>query len=107
MYRDLVLAGDLTASSWAEFDGANHTVIRYRDISKQDLEAFMAQSHSRWMRAKCKDPKWLLRQARFTLRATKSRGLGGVLERFMRALQLVRGDAREIGHAGESVTMRF
>jgi hypothetical protein len=107
MYRDLVLAGDLLASGWADYDGANHTVIRYKDISKQDIEAFMAQSHSRWMRAKCKDPKWLLRQARFTARATKSRGLGGVWERFQRALQLVRGDARQISHAGESVTMRF
>jgi len=107
MYRDLELAGDLTASGWAEFDGANHTVIRYRDISKQEIEAFMAQSHSRWVRAKCKDPKWLIRQARFTARAAKSRGLGGVWERFTRALQLVRGDAREISHAGQSVTMRF
>ncbi len=107
MYHDLVQAGDLTASGWAEFDGANHTVIRYKDISKQDIEAFMAQSHSMWMRAKVKDPKWLLRQARFTARAAQSRGLGGVWERFQRALQLVRGDAREIRHAGESVTMRF
>jgi radical SAM superfamily enzyme YgiQ (UPF0313 family) len=107
MYRDLELAGDLTAGGWAEFDGANHTVIRYRDISKQEIEAFMAQSHSGWVRAKCKDPKWLLRQARFTARAARSRGLGGVWERFTRALQLVRGDARVIGHAGESVTMRF
>ena len=51
--------------------------------------------------------QWLLRQARFTLRATKSRGIGGVWERFRRAAQLVRGDAREISHAGQSVTMRF
>ena len=107
MYRDLELAGDLTASGWADFDGANRTVIRYRDISKQEIEAFMAQSHSRWVRAKCKDPKWLLRQARFSARASKSRGLGGVWERFTRALQLVRGDAREISHADQSVTMRF
>jgi anaerobic magnesium-protoporphyrin IX monomethyl ester cyclase len=107
MYRDLVLAGDLMTSGWADYDGANHTVIRYRDISKEDIEAFMAQSHSNWMRAKCKNPRWLLRQARFIARATKSRGLGGVLERFQRALQLVRGDAREIRHAGESITMRF
>ena len=107
MYRDLELAGDLTASGWADFDGANRTVIRYRDISKQEIEAFMAQSHSRWVRAKCKDPKWLIRQARFTARASKSRGLGGVWERFTRALQLVRGDAREISHADQSVTMRF
>ena len=107
MYRDLVLAGDLMAKGWAEFDGANHTVIRYQDISKEDIEAFMAQSHSNWMRAKVKKPKWLLRQARFTLRATKSRGIGGVWERFRRAAQLVRGDAREISHAGQSVTMRF
>jgi anaerobic magnesium-protoporphyrin IX monomethyl ester cyclase len=107
MYRDLELAGDLTASGWADFDGANHTVIRYRDISKQDIEAFMAQCHSGWLRAKCKHPRWLLRQARFTARGAKSRGLGGVWGRFSRALQLVRGDARVISHAGESVIMRF
>lgn len=107
MYRDLVLAGDLTARGWADFDGANHTVVRYRDISKQDIEAFMAQSHSTWLRAKCKDPNWLLRQARFTARTAKSQGLGGVWGRFRRALQLVRGDARVLSHAGESITMRF
>jgi radical SAM superfamily enzyme YgiQ (UPF0313 family) len=107
MHRDLELAGDLTARAWADFDGANHTVIRYQDMSKQDIESFMAQSHSKWVRAKCKDPNWLLRQARFTARGAKSRGLGGVWDRFRRALQLVRGDARVIGHAGEAVTMRF
>ena len=107
MYRDLVLAGDLTASGWSEFDGANHTVVRYQDISKQELEAFMAQSHSNWMRAKCRKPAWLLRQARITARAAKSQGLRGVWGRFLRALQLVRGDARVISHAGEPVTMRF
>jgi anaerobic magnesium-protoporphyrin IX monomethyl ester cyclase len=107
MYRDLELAGDLTARGWADFDGANHTVIRYRDMSKQDIEAFMAQSHSKWIRAKCKDPNWLLRQARFTARGAKSRGLGGVWGRFLRALQLIRGDAREIRHAGQPMTMRF
>ena len=107
MYRDLELAGDLTASGWADFDGANHTVIRYRDISKQDIEAFMAQCHSGWLRAKCKHPSWLLRQARYTARGVESRGLGGVWDRFSRALQLVRGDARVISHAGESVIMRF
>jgi radical SAM superfamily enzyme YgiQ (UPF0313 family) len=107
MYRDLVLAGDLTADGWAEFDGANHTVIRYRDISKEDIEAFMAQSHSTWLRAKCKHPNWLLRQARLTARTAKSQGLGGVWGRFLRALQLVQGDARVISHAGQSTTMRF
>jgi anaerobic magnesium-protoporphyrin IX monomethyl ester cyclase len=107
MYRDLVLAGDLTASGWAEFDGANHTVVRYRDISKEDIEAFMAQAHSMWLRTKCKRPKWVLRQVRFTMRGARSRGLGGVWGRFRRALQLVRGDAREINHAGQPVIMRF
>jgi anaerobic magnesium-protoporphyrin IX monomethyl ester cyclase len=107
MYRDLVLAGDLTARSWAEFDGANHTVVRYRDISREDIEAFMAQAHSGWLRAKCKDPYWVLRQARFTARAAKSQGVGGVWYRFRRAVQLVRGDARVISHAGEAIIMRF
>jgi radical SAM superfamily enzyme YgiQ (UPF0313 family) len=107
MYRDLELAGDLTTNNWADFDGANRTVIRYKDISKQDIEAFMAQSHSTWMRAKCKNPLWLLRQARLTARAAKSLGPRGVWGRVRRAAQLVRGDARVISHSGQPVTMRF
>lgn len=107
MYRELELAGDLTARDWADFDGANRTVIRYRDISKQDIEAFMAQAHSGWLRAKFKDPNWLLRQARFTARTAKSQGLGGAWGRLQRALQLVWGDARVVSHAGQPAIMRF
>jgi radical SAM superfamily enzyme YgiQ (UPF0313 family) len=107
MYRDLELSGDLIAGDWADFDGANRTVVRYRDISRQDIEAFMAQAHSRWLRAKCKNPNWLFRQARLTVRGAKSRGLSGVWGRFTRAFQLVRGDARVVSHAGQSMTMRF
>lgn len=107
MYSTLQAEGGLTARHWSEFDGANTTVIRYRNMAQADLEAFMAASHTRWLRAKFKDPRWLLRQGRFLARTAASQGLPGLWKRLLRAAQLLRGDARQVRVAGRLKTMRF
>ncbi|AKJ31875.1 B12-binding domain-containing radical SAM protein [Caldimonas brevitalea] len=107
LYSMLQSQGGLTAKSWSEFDGANTTVIRYDNISREYLEAFMAASHTDWLRAKFKDPRWVLRQFRFLARTAASQGLPGLWQRFLRAVQLLRGDAKEVRVAGELKTMRF
>jgi radical SAM superfamily enzyme YgiQ (UPF0313 family) len=107
MYRDLQAQGGLVAGSWAEFDGANRTVVVYPSISRQYLERFMADSHSRWLRSKFRQPRWLLRQMRFLARTAASQGLPGVWHRFLRALQLLQGDARDVRECGQLKTLRF
>jgi hypothetical protein len=96
-YRDLEASGDLISRKWSDLDGANRTVIRYKDISREYLEAFIADSHSGWLRAKFRDPVWLIRQVRFLARTALSHGLSGVYRRFRRALHLLKGDAWRSG----------
>lgn len=107
MYSTLQAEGALMAKSWSEYDGANTTVIRYRHLSAQYLEAFMAAAHTRWLRAKFRSPRWLLRQMRFLARTAGSQGMPGLWQRFLRAVQLLKGDARKVREAGELKTMRF
>ncbi len=107
MFDTLQAQGALTAEGWSEYDGANTAVMRYEHLSKPDLESFMAESHSRWLRAKFRQPRWLLRQLRFVARTAASQGLPGVWGRFIRAVQLLRGDARQVRVEGELKTMRY
>jgi radical SAM superfamily enzyme YgiQ (UPF0313 family) len=107
MFAALQTQGALTAQGWSEYDGANTAVMRYEHLSKPYLEAFMAQSHSRWLRAKFRQPRWLLRQLRFVARTAGSQGLPGVWGRIVRAAQLLRGDAVPVRVEGELKTMRY
>lgn len=107
MYATLQAQGALTAQGWSEYDGANTAVMRCENLSKEHLESFMAASHSRWLRAKLRQPRWLLRQLRFLARTAASQGLPGLWGRFVRAVQLLRGDARQVRVAGALKTMRY
>jgi radical SAM superfamily enzyme YgiQ (UPF0313 family) len=107
LYSMLQEQGALIAKNWSEFDGANTTVIRYGTIARDYLEAFMAAAHTDWLRAKFRQPRWVLRQMRFLARTARSQGLPGLWKRLVRAVQLLRGDAREVRVAGELKTMRF
>ena len=106
MYEDLKESG-LSSRKWSDLDGANRTVVLYEDISQEYLEAFMANSHSHWLRAKFKDPRWLFRQSRFLARTAKSQGLPGLYKRLIRAVTLLRGDAMMVREAENTKVMRF
>lgn len=106
-YRELQASGSLISSRWSDLDGANRTVIAYGDMSREYLEAFMAASHSRWLRSKFRRPRWLLRQTRFLARTARSQGMPGVARRFKRALRLLQGDAIEIRESGAPATVRY
>lgn len=107
-YRDLESAGGLLSEEAADLDGANRTVVRYADMSGEYLEAFMARAHSDWLRAKFRDPRWLLRQARFLSRTARSQGWRGVVRRGRRALRLLRGDAFQVRETGRAAqVMRY
>jgi radical SAM superfamily enzyme YgiQ (UPF0313 family) len=107
MYNNLVSEDRITAEGWDEFDGANATVIEYSDFSQEYLNNFMAQSHSRWLRAKLKNPLWLLRQLIYLGRIIHSQGITGIIKRFTRAARLIVGDATTIESSGKTRTLRW
>jgi radical SAM superfamily enzyme YgiQ (UPF0313 family) len=107
MYNDLVSDGRITAARWDEFDGANTTVVEYKGFSQEYLNDFMAQSHSRWVRIKLKNPAWLLRQFIYLGRIIRGQGIIGIVKRFRRAMRLIIGDAATVQSSGKTQTLRW
>ena len=93
LYEELEREGRLVATSWDEFDGANTSVIRYDDFSREFIEEFQAAAHGKWLRAKLRSPRWALRQLRFLAQLARNQGLAGLKKRLGRGVQLARGDA--------------
>jgi radical SAM superfamily enzyme YgiQ (UPF0313 family) len=107
MYNDLKSRDLIAANKWDDFDGANTTVVKYSDFSQQYLNNFMAQSHSRWIRAKLKDPIWVFRQVLYLERIIRGQGIKGIIKRFKRASRLIAGDAATIDTTGKSQSLRW
>ncbi len=93
LYRELEQEGRLDFSSWDQFDGANTSVVRYDDFPRSFIEDFQATAHSRWLRAKLRNPRWAARQVRFLAQLTRNQGLSGLKKRLGRGVRLARGDA--------------
>jgi anaerobic magnesium-protoporphyrin IX monomethyl ester cyclase len=107
MYADLVAQQGLSRRDWADLDGANRTVITYPDMSRDYLQAFMADSHTHWLRAKFRKPRWVARQFRFLTRTVRSQGWPGLVRRYKRAVQLLAGDMRYVKEDGQVKVMRY
>lgn len=93
LYQELEQEGRLNFSSWDQFDGANTSVIDYDDFPRAFIEDFQASAHSRWLRAKLRNPRWVARQFRFLVQLTRNQGVAGLRRRLGRGVRLARGDA--------------
>ncbi|MFK7893499.1 MAG: radical SAM protein [Granulosicoccus sp.] len=100
LYDDLKSAGKLSFSHWDELDGYASTVIQYDDFSRQYIEGFVADAHTRWLRSRMKHPAWLLRQLRYLGRLGAKAGIGGLYRRVGRFYRIVSGDSTACGCAG-------
>jgi radical SAM superfamily enzyme YgiQ (UPF0313 family) len=107
MYTDLLSDGRINANCWEEFDGANTTVVSYTDFSQDYLNKFMSQSHSKWLRAKLKNPIWLIRQISYLGRIIRGQGITGIIKRLKRAIRILFGDATIIKDSSSTQTLRW
>src|SRR6185436_8806915 len=77
-YAELQKEGRLKFQRWEDFDGANNAVFDGGNLNPDFVERFQATVHGRWLRHKFRDPKWVLRQARYLARLTRGQGLSGL-----------------------------
>jgi radical SAM superfamily enzyme YgiQ (UPF0313 family) len=106
-FDELASQGRLGVARWEDFDGANASLVRYDNLSQQSLEAAMAGAHSRWLRRKLKDPRWLARQWAILTRSARTQGVRGVMARFRRASRLLAGDAARVQIASTERSLRW
>ncbi len=93
-YRNAKAAGQIDDHDWSRFDGARSSVLTYRSMSPEFVEAFTLRAPSVWLRSRLKDPAWLARQSKYFGRVARDQGLPGVLRRAERGARLLFNLAR-------------
>jgi radical SAM superfamily enzyme YgiQ (UPF0313 family) len=88
-YESARRSGHLLDARWADFDGSRSAVIRHEGLSADEIAEFAARAPSRWLRARLRDPAWLLRQARYLREILSDQGVAGVRRRLVRAARLL------------------
>ncbi len=96
-YDQLKAEGSLVLDRWDQLDGYSTSVISYDHLTREDLEFFMRDVQSRWLRARLRHPRWVARQARYLARLARVQGIKGTRRRVLRGIQVARGDTRVIG----------
>jgi radical SAM superfamily enzyme YgiQ (UPF0313 family) len=90
-YESARREGRLDYVSWSEFDGNRSSVVRREGLSHEEIAAFATRASSRWLLARARDPRWLVRQARYLREILADQGLAGVRRRLTRAARLLFG----------------
>ena len=107
MYDQFNAEGRIVHTRWDEYDGVNMSVVKYEEFSRNYLEIFTTEAHTRWVRAKLRKPKWVLRQVRYLARLARGKGLRGLIARIKRAAVLTAGDTVKVNKPGMARTMRW
>lgn len=98
LFDELKANNKLEFSQWDELDGYASTVIKYDHFSREYIEHFVSDAHTRWLRSRMKHPLWLLRQIRYLGRLGSGAGLQGLYRRAIRFYRIVKGDSTAVIH---------
>ncbi len=77
-FEQLDAKGLLGSVNWKDYDGLGKCVIRFENLSYEEVEEFCQRFAGRWLRHKITQPRWLLRQARYLGRIFYGQGPSGV-----------------------------
>jgi radical SAM superfamily enzyme YgiQ (UPF0313 family) len=88
-YAEAQRQGMLVDPDYSTFDPWHNAVLVSSQVSKDFLEAFQAEAHRRWLLAKLRQPKWLLRQVRLLGRLARVQGFRGLCWRARRGRDLL------------------
>ena len=83
-YEQVKAKGLLTSTDWHDFDGQNTAVVRYENLSNEEIRDFAAVFATRWLRHKVRQPAWVWRQLKMFLRILRAQGVPG-LRRLLQA----------------------
>jgi len=84
-------AGRLKSRKWEDYDGSRSAVVAFPHLSLEEIQTFCERASARWLLAKVRDPKWIVRQARYLLRLARGQGLSGLKGRLKRVREIVWG----------------
>ena len=78
-FNQLESRGLLRSTHWEDYDGLGQCVVRFENLSYEEVEEFCERFAGKWLRHKMRQPRWLLRQTRYLGRVLYGQGLAGLL----------------------------
>jgi radical SAM superfamily enzyme YgiQ (UPF0313 family) len=78
-FDQLESKGLLRSKKWQDYDGLGQCVVRFENLSYEEVEEFCRRFAGKWLRHKLMQPGWLLRQTRYLGRVFYGQGLPGVV----------------------------
>lgn len=88
-YEELKKTNLLLANKWEDFDGASNSIVKFRNLSKEEIIKFCQKASGQWLLHKLIQPKWTLRQLYNLFRMAQGQGLKVVYRRFKRGIELI------------------
>jgi anaerobic magnesium-protoporphyrin IX monomethyl ester cyclase len=82
-------AGLLIAKNWDEYDGGRSSVLRFENMTAEQVGDFARKAPSIWLRARLQDPAWRSRQMKYMKNIGIDQGLDGVVRRVKRGAGLL------------------
>jgi anaerobic magnesium-protoporphyrin IX monomethyl ester cyclase len=89
-YDELKEKGMLKANKWSDYDGSGKSVVKYRELTSEQVENFCRCASTWWLRHKLNDFNWLRRQLYNLNRVRKGQGFVSLFKRILRFFQLIR-----------------
>jgi radical SAM superfamily enzyme YgiQ (UPF0313 family) len=90
-FQEMEESGRLKSRNWEDYDGSRSAVVAFPHLSLEEIQSFCERAPARWLLAKLRDPKWLIRQVRYLLRVAEGQGMSGVKGRIQRIREIVQG----------------
>ena len=90
-FREMDEAGRLRSRNWEDYDGSRSAVVAFPHLTLEEIQSFCERAPARWLLAKLRDPKWLIRQASYLFRLAGGQGVAGLKGRLQRVREIVWG----------------
>lgn len=89
-YYELKERNLLLTEDWDRFDGTSSCVVKFENLTNEEIESFCERASGLWLRNKLKKPQWIFRQLYNLNRGIKGQGIEFLFKRAKRAIELLR-----------------
>jgi radical SAM superfamily enzyme YgiQ (UPF0313 family) len=88
-FEEMQKVNRLKTLDWEKYDGSRSAVVEFPHLTLEEIQAYCEKAPSRWLRAKIRNPGWLVRQVQYVLRLLKGQGFVGLKARVQRAGEIL------------------
>ncbi|MFA5358760.1 MAG: radical SAM protein [Patescibacteria group bacterium] len=89
-YQESQEKGLLLAKDWSDYDGATSSIVKFENLTNEEVEWRYCSASGEWLRYKLKSPRWVLRQVYNFFRLLVGQGTVGAGQKLKRLFELIK-----------------